>query len=116
MATRLKRIPVAVHLHLPSPFRQPAWLNTLIRKADAVITPSADTAERWAQVAGLSGDRVSVIPTGIDTDHFVPMTADAERHEQRLILGLDPDIPIVLYAGRIDPTKGLTYLIEAVRP
>ena len=78
MAARVKRTPVVAHLHLPPPFRQPKWLNSLIRRADAVITPSFDAAERWAQVAQLSDDQVSVIPTGIDTGHFVPI-GDAER-------------------------------------
>jgi glycosyltransferase involved in cell wall biosynthesis len=113
VASRAKRIPLAVHLHLPPPFRQPRWLNDLIRRADAVITPSADTAERWARIAGLSGDRLSVIPTGIDTDRFV-LFADADREEQRRALGIDPDIPMILYAGRLDPTKGLTQLLEAL--
>ena len=114
MASRVKRIPVAVHLHLPPPFRQPAWLNNLIRRADAVITPSTDTAERWVQTAGLSGDRVSVIPTGVDTDHFIPITS-ADRHEQRRAIGIGSDVPMILYAGRVDPTKGLNYLFEALR-
>lgn len=114
VASRVKRAPVAVHLHLPPPFRQPGWLNFLIRKADAVITPSTDTAERWMRVAGLPGSRVSVIPTGIDTSRFAP-AADAERHEQRRTLGIDPGVAMILYAGRVDPTKGLSHLIEAVR-
>ena len=114
LASRLKRVPLAVHLHLPPPFRQPRWLNHLIRRADAVITPSVDTAERWVRVAGLSGDRVSVIPTGIDTDRFVPI-ADADRDEQRRALDIDPGVPMILYAGRLDPTKGLTILLEALR-
>jgi glycosyltransferase involved in cell wall biosynthesis len=105
LASRAKRTPVAVHLHLPPPFRQPEWLNRLIRKADAVITPSSDTAARWTRVAGLSTDRVSVIPTGVDTDRFVPV-ADTDRAEQRRALGIDPVVPMILYAGRIDPTKG----------
>lgn len=113
MATRIKRVPMAVHLHLPPPFRQPGWLNHLIRKAEAVITPSSDTAERWAQVAGLSRDQMSVIPTGIDTERFVPI-ADADRNQQRRALGLDPDVPMILYAGRVDPTKGVAYLLEAL--
>jgi glycosyltransferase involved in cell wall biosynthesis len=114
VASRVKRVPVAVHLHLPPPFRQPGWLNHIIGKADAVITPSADTAERWVRVAGLSDDQVSVIPTGIDTDRFAPRT-DADRHEQRRALGIDPCVPMILYAGRVDPTKGLTHLLEARR-
>jgi glycosyltransferase involved in cell wall biosynthesis len=114
MATRIKRVPVAVHLHLPPPFRQPGWLNHLIRKAEAVITPSTDTAERWVQAAGLSGHQMSVIPTGVDTERFLPL-ADVDRNQQRRNLGLDPDVPMILYAGRIDPTKGLPYLLEAQR-
>lgn len=114
VASRVKRVPLAVHLHLPPPFGQPRWLNHLIGKADAVITPSADAAERWVGVAGLTGDQVSVIPTGIDTDRFVP-GAEAARGEQRRALNIDPDVPMILYAGRVDPTKGLTYLLEALR-
>ncbi|HVA08276.1 MAG TPA: glycosyltransferase family 4 protein [Acidimicrobiales bacterium] len=114
MASWVKRTPVAVHLHLPPPFRQPGWLNRLIRRADAVITPSSDAATRWIRVAGLSRDRVSVIPTGIDTEQYVPI-ADVDRAEQRRALGIDPSVPMVLYAGRVDVTKGVAYLLEALR-
>jgi glycosyltransferase involved in cell wall biosynthesis len=114
VAARVKRVPMALHLHLPPPFRQPRWLNHLIAKADAVITPSADAAERWVQVAGLSRDQVSVLPTGVDTDRFVP-TTEVDRDEQRRALSIDPDLPMILYAGRVNPTKGLTYLLEALR-
>jgi glycosyltransferase involved in cell wall biosynthesis len=113
VAARVKRVPVAVHLHLPPPSRQPEWLNHLIKKADAVITPSADTAERWMGVAGLSDGQISVIPTGIDAQRFVPM-ADADRDEQRRVIGIDPAVPMILYAGRVDPTKGLTHLLDAL--
>jgi glycosyltransferase involved in cell wall biosynthesis len=114
MAARVKRTPVVAHLHLPPPFHQPKWLNGLIRKADAVITPSSDTAERWTQVAGLSRHQVTVIPTGIDTGRFAPI-GNAERDEQRRALGIDPDVPMILFAGRLDPTKGLPHLLEAVQ-
>ena len=114
IAARVKRTPVVMHLHLPPPFRQPKWLNRLIRNADAVITPSPDTAERWAQVAGLSHGQVTVIPTGVDTGRFAPI-GNAERDEQRRTLGIDPDIPMILFAGRVDPTKGLAHLLEALK-
>lgn len=114
LASRMKRVPLAVHLHLPPPFRQPEWLNRFIRRADAVITPSADAAERWVRVAALSRNRVSVIPTGIDTDRFVPFD-EADRVEHRRALGIEAEVPMILYAGRVDRTKGLTHLLEARR-
>ena len=114
LASRVKRVPVALHLHLPPPFRQPGWSNHLIRKADAVIAPSTDTAARWVRVAGLSGSRVSVIPTGVDTEQFVPIP-DTNRDGERRALGIEPGVPMILYAGRLDPTKGLTHLLRAVR-
>jgi len=113
-AARLKRVPVVLHLHLPPPYHQPAWLNRLIARADAVIAPSADAARRWIRAAGLADHRVSVIPTGVDTGRFVPL-ADAERRGQRRALGLDPAVPVLLYAGRLNPTKGLSVLLESVR-
>jgi glycosyltransferase involved in cell wall biosynthesis len=113
MGSKLNGTPVALHLHLPPPFRQPRWLNRLIRKADAIIAPSVDTAERWMRAADLSSGRISVIPTGTDTDHFIPL-AGAARHGQRKSLGLDPDVPMVLYAGRLHHTKGLYELLEGV--
>ena len=113
-AARLKRVPVVVHLHLPPPHHQPAWLNRLIARADAVIAPSADAARRWIRAAGLADDRVSVIPTGVDTARFVPLT-ESERMDQRRALGIDPAAPVLLYAGRLNPTKGLSVLLESVR-
>jgi starch synthase len=89
-------------------------MNRLIRQSDAVITPSSDAAARWMRVAGLSRDQVSVIPTGIDTTQYSP-TSDADRAEQRQSLGLDPDLPMILYAGRVDATKGVAHLLHALR-
>jgi glycosyltransferase involved in cell wall biosynthesis len=113
-AGRLRRTPVVIHLHLPPPSRQPMWLNRLIARADAVVTPSDDAAQRWTTVAGLSPDRVWVIPTGVDPDRFAPLDADARDTERRAI-GVDPTRPVVLYAGRIDRGKGLTVLLDALR-
>jgi starch synthase len=89
-------------------------MNRLIRQADAVIIPSSDASARWIRVAGLSSDQVSVIPTGIDTTKYCP-SSDIDRAEQRRALGLDPDVPMILYAGRIEETKGVAHLVDAFR-
>lgn len=112
-AARPRRVPVVVHLHLPPPIRQPEWLNRCIRHADAVITPSTDSAGRWRRAARLDDGRVTVVPTGVDTSRFVPL-ADDRRMEQRRLLGVGPDVSLVLYAGRLDGTKGLDDLIDAM--
>ena len=112
-ASRLARVPVVVHLHLPPPSRQHPWLHRLIRHADARIAPSHDAARRWADVVGLPVAACTVIPTGIDGGRFAPLGA-TERAAHRRALGLDPDRPLVLYAGRIDPTKGIDVLADAL--
>ena len=96
----------------PSPYLQPSWQNRLIRSADKVVVPSTDAAERWTNEASLDPADVCVIPTGVDTNRFVPIP-DAERARIRSELGVAPGTPMVLFAGRIDPGKGLDVLMEA---
>jgi glycosyltransferase involved in cell wall biosynthesis len=109
----LRRIPVLVHLHLPPPYRQPSWQNLLIRSSDGVVTPSDDSAQRWIKEAGVDPGRVSVIPTGIDTKRFAPIP-EVQRERQRSELAIEPGVPMILYAGRVHPTKGLDVLMEAM--
>ena len=104
---------VVVHLHLPPPIRQPSWLNALMRRTTAAIAPSADTANRWISRAGLEPARVSVIPTGIDVDRFVPLP-----HEERMAVRSSVDVgeeeSMVIFAGRLERIKGPHFLVDAV--
>jgi starch synthase len=53
--------------------------------------------------------RVTVIHNGIDTDEFRPDPGtDALAR-----LGIDPDVPAVVFVGRVTRQKGLTHLLEA---
>jgi glycosyltransferase involved in cell wall biosynthesis len=106
--------PVVAHLHLPPPFRQPSWLNALIRRTSAVIVPSSDTAERWTGPAGLDPARMSVIPTGVDTDRFAPLGVD-KRNAVRAKISLGDDELMVLFVGRLERIKGAHFLIDSVR-
>ncbi len=114
LPARVTRTPVVLHLHLPPPSRQPEWLNRLIRRSDAVIVPSRDARDRWTETAKIPAGKVHAIPTGIDTDRFAPLPP-VGRAEVVRRLGLDPGRPHVLYAGRIDRTKGISALAAAVR-
>lgn len=104
---------VAVHLHLPPPIRQPSWLNALMRRSTAAIAPSLDTANRWISRAGLDPARVSVIPTGIDVDRFVPLPRE-ERMAVRASVGVGEGESMVIFAGRLERIKGPHFLVDAV--
>jgi glycosyltransferase involved in cell wall biosynthesis len=108
------RARVVAHLHLPPPFRQPPWLNTLIRRTSAVITPSSDTAERWTTLARLDPARVSVIPTGTDTDRFIPLGAE-KRMDVRARINVGGGELVILFIGRLERIKGAHFLIDSVR-
>jgi len=103
---------VAVHLHLPPPIRQPSWLNALMRRASAAIAPSQDTADRWISRAGLDPARVSVIPTGIDVDRFVPLPRE-ERMAVRAGVEVGEEESMVIFAGRLERIKGPHFLVDA---
>ena len=74
--------------------------------ADLVTTPSEATA-RDCEAAGISADRIRVVPFGIDVEE-APASAVAEVRRR---FGLDK--PYLLWTGTIEPRKNLPRLIEA---
>ena len=81
-----------------------------IARADRII--AATPAEK-TQLEGLykaDGQKIVVIPPGVDTIHFYPIPAD----EARQFIGLTADAHMILFVGRIEPLKGVSTLIRAV--
>lgn len=66
--------------------------------------------ERWH---GVSGDRVVHIPNGIDVDRFHPRRREARR---RILneLGIQPEAPVILFAGHEFGRKGLELAVRAL--
>jgi glycosyltransferase involved in cell wall biosynthesis len=58
------------------------------------------------------GDHVHLIPVMVDTWKYRPDWA--LRSKVRARLGIAPNTPVVLYAGRLDPRKGIKLLFEAM--
>jgi len=75
--------------------------------ADLVIAPSARIAESLADL-GVRAP-IAVIPTGVPLDLFRP----GDRGEARRALGLDEDVPLCLYVGRLDREKSVERVIDA---
>ena len=59
---------------------------------------------------GICPEKVSVISAGVDTDTFYPVP----KLKARVGLGL-PDKETVMYAGRVEPIKGLDILLDSFK-
>jgi glycosyltransferase involved in cell wall biosynthesis len=110
------RLPLAVWFHSDvirpklqydlfyAPIARPAY-----REAARFIVSSPALAEQSAVLQPFR-DRVTVIPFGIDVDRWCPTPAVAKRANE---IRANSDRPIVLFAGRHVPYKGVQVLIEA---
>jgi D-inositol-3-phosphate glycosyltransferase len=78
--------------------------------ADAVVASCSVEAEQLVQLYGADPDRIVIVAPGVDHAFFSP----GEQSQARRALGLEPDKPMVLFAGRIQPLKGLTVAVDAL--
>lgn len=64
--------------------------------------------------AGLSPERVVTVHNAIDLETFRASVC-ASREQVRAELGIEPDAPVVLTVGRLNPEKGHRYLLESAQ-
>ena len=90
------------------------WVErTAIAAADAVIAVSEGMrSDVLSTYPMLDPARVHVIKNGIDTDVWYPAATDAETSVLDE-LGVDPNLPMVAFVGRITRQKGVPHLIAA---
>ena len=79
--------------------------------ADGVIAVSQQMKADVVEAYGINPEKVTVIHNGIDPDFYKP-TYDFEFLTS---LGIDPEIPIILFVGRITRQKGISQLIAAAK-
>jgi D-inositol-3-phosphate glycosyltransferase len=78
--------------------------------ADRLISFTEEERDDLVNLYGASRDRILVIPAGVDTDLFRPI----DKQESRSLLGLGKG-KTMLFAGRIEPIKGIDVLLGAVQ-
>ena len=88
------------------------WIEgTAYRNADGVIAVSEAMKADVERLYDVAPDRVRVIHNGIDPDEYRPV----EAPDRLRALGVDPDLPIVLFVGRVTRQKGILHLVRAIR-
>ncbi|HEY0096236.1 MAG TPA: glycogen synthase, partial [Archangium sp.] len=88
------------------------WVErTAYQNADGVVAVSHAMKDDVMELYGVPEDRIRVIHNGIDPDEY------QRRPDPELLrgFGVDPDVPIVLFVGRITRQKGILHLVRAIR-
>ena len=117
-------IPLVVTVHSLEPLRPwkreqlgggydvSSWIErTALEMADAVIAVSEGTRADVLAHFSVDPERIHVIHNGIDADFYAPDAATDALER----FGIDPDLPYVLFVGRITRQKGIVHLVRALR-
>jgi starch synthase len=120
----LQNIPLVLTTHSLEPHRPwkaeqlgtayavSSWVERVAyESADGVIAVSESMKRDVHEAYGVAADRIGVIHNGIDLNQYRP-TPDPSVLKR---LHIDPDIPYVLFVGRITRQKGIVHLVNAIR-
>lgn len=95
---------------LPRASATTRWLARWTLRRTAAVGVVADALARTVtRMAG--GAPCTVLPGGVDLEHFAPGSA----RDARRALGVDQGARLILYVGRLADGKGLDTLLEAFR-
>ncbi|WP_338681690.1 glycosyltransferase [Streptomyces acidiscabies] len=78
-------------------------------RADAVVVGCPSEADDLRRLLGTPGERMRLVPPGVDTSVLRPL----DRALARRAVGLPADVPVVLFLGRLEPRKGWEELVHA---
>ncbi|HLZ70607.1 MAG TPA: glycosyltransferase [Dehalococcoidia bacterium] len=87
--------------------------HAIVRSADRIVCATAHERSLLRDLYHAQADALETIPCGVDVSLFYPRTA-AEQASARAQLGLDSSERVLLYAGRVEPLKGLDVAIDAL--
>jgi glycogen synthase len=97
---------------LGSAYHATSWIEkTAYQNADGVIAVSEAMKDDVQELYGVPAERIRVIHNGIDPAEYQPRPSEEVLRR----LGVEPEIPIVLFVGRITRQKGILHLVRAIR-
>lgn len=124
LAKRLYGLPLVITTHSLEPLRP--WKReqlgrgydlaagierTALETADCVISVSKEMRGDILRLFDVDPEKIRVVYNGIDTEEYRPV----ESKESFPKYGIDPDLPYVLFVGRVTRQKGIIHLVDAVQ-
>ncbi len=94
----------------PEPELRIAAEKELVNTCHRILAPTDREKDSLVRCYGACGQKIGVVPCGVNLDLFHPQ----EKQAARKLLGFDPDDIILLYVGRFEPLKGIDRLLEAM--
>jgi glycosyltransferase involved in cell wall biosynthesis len=86
------------------------WIDRrLARRTDRVVGNSQAVVDFYREAVGIPADRLALIPSGIADEEPPDVDPAAAKAE----LGIAADAPMLLFAGRLYPQKGVIDLLKA---
>ena len=77
-------------------------------RSDGVISVSEFQLDEMRDIYGVSDERLTAIPNGVDTEHYKPASGSEIKAEYDL-----EDKKVVLFVGRLVRKKGIQVLVDA---
>jgi glycogen synthase len=124
LVKQLQQVPLVLTTHSLEPHRPwkveqlgtayhaSSWIErTAYENADGVVAVSQAMKHDVESLYGVAPERVKVIHNGIDLAQYRPSPAPSVLAE----FAIDPDVPFVLFVGRITRQKGIIHLVNAIR-
>ncbi len=82
----------------------------IVNNSDRLVVSTPLEGDELVSYYQADRNHVEVVTPGVDHTIFKPR----DKHEVRKQLGIPLDRKVIVFAGRIDPIKGITVLIEAL--
>ncbi|MGH9135813.1 MAG: glycosyltransferase [Acidimicrobiales bacterium] len=94
----------------PEPQRRVEAEAKVIGCSDTITASGVAEADQLVKLYGADPERIELVPPGVLHAFFSP----GDQAGARAALRLDPQVPVLLFVGRIQPLKGLDVAVRAL--
>ena len=85
------------------------WRNKILSTCTNYIATTREIRDGFIKNGGISPEKISILPHGIDTKKF-PQSNEKIRRKLKISHGIDPNCKVLLFCARIVPDKGVDTL------